>query len=145
MAETEWSPHDAAKMIKGRPDLYGNPRFDVFRRATRFPPYVFATSKNAALVHKVAGVKFRHWVLDHGGHNLLYTAKPPAIAETVCNCSFFLEAKRTRTCVVPKPDAILCGACHGDVRPFGKHGWARAVGLTRAEANVKLGCIVNGY
>jgi hypothetical protein len=56
-----------------------------------------------------------------------------------------LLPERTRTCTIPEPDALLCGRCHGEPATFGKHGKATKAGVKRADAHVKLGCLVNGY
>ena len=111
-------------------------------QAKRHPAYVYAISKNAGLMHKVRDVMIQHYAIVSMGK--LGRLKTPAmIAHTVCGSSFPLLAERTRTCTVPEPDAILCGRCHGEPATFGKHGAKR--GMKRAEAHVKLGCIVNGY
>lgn len=130
-----------AGVIYGRPDFQDH-NFGI-TQAKKFPPYVFSIRGASALVHKVVGVDCRWWKPHY--NKLVYQQRPTMIARTACNYSFFLEGSRTRTCQIPAPDALLCGACHGEERPFGRRGWARKAGITKMSAHVKLGCVVKGY
>lgn len=110
----------------------------------RHPAYVYSIGGNACLMHKVREVTIQWYAIVN--MNRLGRLKQPAMmAQTVCGMSKTLRAERTRTCHIPEPDALLCGRCHGEPATFGKHGSATKAGTKRAEAHVKLGCIVNGY
>lgn len=128
-------------VINGRPDFQDHD-FGV-TSAKKFPPYVFSVSKNAALIHKVVSVEMRWYAPNY--HNLVRLKRPRMIANTACGEFRFLSGDKTRTCLVPAPDALLCGRCHGEVATFGKKGKATQLGITRQQANVKLGCVVKGY
>lgn len=110
----------------------------------RHPAYVYSTNKNACLMHKIRDVEIQWYALVDGG-TMGRLKQPAMIAHTVCGCSRALVPERTRTCHVPFPDSVLCGRCHGEPATFGKHGKGTKAGMKRAEANVKLGCVVNGY
>jgi hypothetical protein len=111
----------------------------------RHPAYVYSINGNACLMHKVRDVTIHWYALIDGGHRMGRLKQPAMIANAVCGMSFALDPKRTRTCAVPEPDSVLCGRCHGEPPTFGKHGAGTKAGLKRAEAHVKLGCIVAGY
>lgn len=132
-------------VIKGRPD-FANRSFGI-TRAKKFPPYVYSSNRMGSLVHKIHHVDLWWWTPDprNGGSDLVRLKRPRMLAHTACGNVRFLTSDRARTCIVPKPDAILCGRCHGDVHTFGKDGWATKAGITRTAANAKLGCIVQGY
>jgi hypothetical protein len=114
--------------------------------AKKFPPYLFSLpQRGGSLVHKIASMS-----LDWYGHakhtrNLVRRRQPRMIATLVCGGFRFVDSKSTRTCVVPAPDALLCGRCHGEPATFGKHGQATKAGIKRTVAGVKLGCVVKGY
>lgn len=110
----------------------------------RHPAYVYSINKNAALMHKVREVEI-HWYAVVSMDKLGRLKQPAMIAHTVCGCLRPLTPDRSRTCAVPLPGSVLCGRCHGEPATFGKHGRAKAEGLTRAKANVNLGCVVAGY
>jgi hypothetical protein len=114
-------------------------------RAQRHPAYVYSIHGNACLMHKVRDVEIQWYALIDGGHRMGRLKQPAMIAHTICNMSKPLDPKRTRTCAVPEPDSVLCGVCHGEPATFGKHGAGTKAGFKRAEAHVKLGCIVAGY
>lgn len=113
--------------------------------AKRFPPYVFSVSKNGCLVHKIALVELRWY--DYYYDVLIKCQRPHMIARTVCGVTRFLEAKRSRTCLIPAPEAVLCGVCHGDGPTFGarKIPDQSARRTARKWASVRLGCAVQGY
>ena len=72
--------------------------------------------------------------------------KQPAMrAHTMCGYSFALTPNRSRTCHVPLPGAVLCGRCHGEPATYAGRRKRTKDGLTKQEAHVKLGCVVNGY
>lgn len=138
--------------------IYGRPDFESWRRGEKFgvtrakkhPPYVFSISGNAALVHKIAYVELHWWrasTLFESGDCLRKNNPPNMVATTVCGASRFLTPARTRTCLIPRPDAIRCTKCFGlpEQSAFGKNGWCTKAGVTRQEAHVKLGCVVEGY
>lgn len=115
-------------------------------KSKRHPAYVYSINKNAVLMHKVDHVEIHFYaVIGPCGSRLGRLKQPAMIARLVCGDFRALTPEKTRTCHVPEPDSILCGACHGQPRPFGKDGWARKSGVKKSEAHVKLGCVVNGY
>jgi hypothetical protein len=111
----------------------------------RHPAYVYSINRNACLMHKVSDVTIHWYALIDGGSKMGRLKQPAMIAHTVCGMSKSLTPERTRTCHIPLPDSVLCGRCHGEPATFGKHGKGTKAGLKRSEANVKLGCVVNGY
>lgn len=134
---------DDPYVIHGRPD-FANPEFGI-TRAKKHAPYVFSIRGLSCLVHKVAYVEIRWFNYGPGGHTLIRTDTPKMIANTVCGYHFFLEAKRSRTCQIPDPAAVLCGRCHGEVATFGKDGPAQQAGISKQAAHIALGCAVKGY
>jgi hypothetical protein len=126
--------------IEGRPDLADH-SFGITKVA-KFPKYVYSTAGNAMLVHKVASVDAYWYEEDYG--RLLRLETPKLIARTACNMSCFIHLPRNNRkfkavmCEIPKPDAVLCGACHGEPRPFGKHGKPPC---TKEMAKIRLGCL----
>lgn len=133
-----------APIIEGRPD-FGRPYGYGITHAKKHPPYVFSIRGVSCLVHKIARVELHWYRVGRDGSCLVKLKKPVMIAITNCQCHYRLEPSCSRTCHVPSPDAMLCGFCHGEPRPFGKHGAATKAGIKRQEAHVKLGCMVNGY
>ncbi len=111
-------------------------------KATRHPKYVFSTNKSACLMHLVAEMEIQHYALIAGGSKYGRLKQPAMIARSVCSYNFLLTNGRARTCTVPKADAVLCGACHGQPRPFRRGGKSTA---EKVAARVKLGCEVAGY
>lgn len=139
--------YDREPTIHGRPDIEGNPRFG-WTEAKRFPPYVYGRRTQASLVHRVAGVDLQWYGVSRSGHALTRLDTPQAFARTVCGMTFFLHTRVARrscvTCVVPAPDAVLCGRCHGQAPTFGRGGEGTKAGLTRRAAHLRLGCVVEG-
>ncbi len=130
-------------IIRGRPDFL-EPDFGVTHLA-KVPRYVYATCRNAMLVHKVARVE-AHWYEARYDH-LLRLDNPKLVAKSVCGQIFFIHLPydrkkfRASLCEVPATNAVLCGRCHGRVATFGKHNsWP----CTKEIAKVRLGCIVRG-
>jgi hypothetical protein len=132
-----------AAVIHGRPDF--SDRDFGKTRASKHPPYVFGLRGVSCLVHKIAYVELHWWRVAGHGEKLVKMKRPVMIAVTPCAQSFRLEGRICRTCRVPSPDALLCGRCHGEGATFPKRGRAYKSGLTRHEAHVKLGCVVQGY
>lgn len=130
-----------ADIVSGRPD-FAEPSFGV-TVAKKHPPYVFSIRGASCLVHKILRVEMQWYRISSRG--LVKMKRPVLIAQTCCAQSFWLDPDISRTCVMPNPDALLCGRCHGEGATFPKNGRAYKSGLTRTEAHVKLGCVVNGY
>lgn len=110
----------------------------------RHPAYVYSINKNSCLMHRIIRVEIQ-WYAIVSMHKLGRLKQPAMIAITACGCSRALTPDRSRTCHIPFPGAVLCGRCHGEPATFGKDGKGTKAGLKRAEAHVKLGCVVNGY
>ncbi len=129
-----------AIVIEGRPD-FGNWDFGV-THAKKFPKYVYSqAASNGCLIHKIASVELRWWEAEFD--HMVRRDKPKMIAHTVCGVSKFLTYGLRRgialTCAVPKPDAVLCGRCHGESPNFPRkspESW-----IKRRAAKLKLGCI----
>lgn len=140
----------APVIIDGRPDLDAwrdGRRFGV-SRVSRFPPYVYSTRRNAALVHRVAYVEAHWWEPVGAGHALRRLDRPRLVAHCVCNQVLFLHRTRRHdrgpaatTCLVPAPDALLCGRCHGAVPTFGRGGPLEGDREARRAADATLGCL----
>ena len=129
--------------IEGRPD-FGNHSFGQTVLA-KHPKYVYSTSRGAMLIHKVLYVK-AYWY-EPMYDRLLRLETPKLVAVANCQQAFFIHLPRDRRkfrasfCEVPKPDAVLCGACHGEPRPFGKRGKPPC---SKELAKIRLGCSVRG-
>jgi hypothetical protein len=144
MSETVFEEDE--NIIYGRPDFEANMRGEKFgvTRAKKHPPYIYSISANSALIHKIAYVEMHWWQassIKSSGDCLRRLHKPRLIARTVCGMNKFMTADRSRTCTIPRPDAVRCGKCHGFDAPFGKEGWATKAGVKKSEAYVKLGCV----
>ncbi len=110
--------------------------------ARRHPAYVYSTSRQAALMHRVDRVEIHHYAIV--GMSKIGRLKVPAmIAITVCGGIHKLRGTRSRTCTVPLPGAVLCGRCHGQAATFGKGGALE--GQKRTQFGPRLGCEVAGY
>lgn len=112
--------------------------------AKTFPPYVF--SRRGALLHKLVEVEL-HWYQPVSNAPNARLEKPKALGRTACGMTFFLAyggdtKKRAhgQTCVLPKPDAVLCGRCNGD-QPTFRRGPNRTPAVTWRDAKAKLGCV----
>ena len=127
--------------VEGRPD-FANHSFGI-TRLKDYPKYVYGMAGNALLVHKVAYVE-AYWY-EPQYDRMLRLETPKLIARSVCNCSFFIHLPHARKkfkavmCEIPKPDAVLCGACHGQPRPYGKNGTPPC---SKELAKIQLGCLV---
>lgn len=115
--------------------------------AKKYPPYVFSIRGVSCLVHKVQCVELHWWRIAGHGDKLVKMKRPVMVARTCCSTWFMLMPTTARTCRIPAPDALLCGRCHGEGASFPKraNGKDYKHGLTRSEAHVKLGCVVQGY
>lgn len=130
-------------IVDGRPDL----RDHTFgkTRIKKHPKYVYSTSGGAMLVHRIKYVT-AYWYDTHYSH-LIRRQTPKLVAKSFCQNSFFLNLPKQKNkfsavaCEIPAPDAVLCGACHGQPRPFGKYGKPPC---TKELAQVRLGCLVRG-
>lgn len=114
-------------------------------KAKRHPAYVYSINRNGCLMHKVVEVELHWHALVDGGSKLGRLKQPAMIARTVCGVHRLLTPERSRTCHIPLPDSVLCGRCHGEEATFAGRRKTTKSGLTKQEAHVKLGCIVNGY
>lgn len=139
-----------AAVIDGRPDFHDRGMtghgFGV-TLAKKHPPYVFGLRGASCLVHKVRRVELGWWRVSRDGHKLVKLKRPVMTAYTHCGYYFRLDSDVARTCHMPNPNALPCGRCLGEGAVFPKraNGRSKHSGLTRAEAHVKLGCIMNGY
>jgi hypothetical protein len=122
----------------GRPDFPGWNRFGITEAKT-FPKYVYSANKMGFLMHKIAKVELHWWEACDGGERLVRRDKPRMIAHTVCGDSRFLEPGRAHTCCLPKPDAVLCGRCHG--RPATFRG-RKENEVSKQFAKDHLGCFI---
>jgi hypothetical protein len=139
--KNQW-PGPDVPIVEGRPD-FANTRFGV-TRAKKHPAYVFSTTVNSSLIHKIAHVDLHWYEVVHNGHALARRKEPFMIAHTVCGQTKFLNRQRSKTCEIPAPDAILCGRCHGEPATFGPDGAGTKAGITRHTGFLKLGCAVQG-
>jgi hypothetical protein len=130
--------------IEGRPDFEDRGFGKTYLK--RFPPYVYSLL-GGMLVHKVLNVEAQWYQAARskarpGGTCLERLASPRLTIHTVCGYSFYagreFKRKRSQSCAVPKPGAVLCGRCHGTGPVFGK---GLAVRETRREdARSRIGC-----
>ncbi len=129
--------------IEGRPD-FANHDFG-HTEIKKFPPFVYSLSLNGMLVHKVSHVTASWYEAQYD--RMLRLDTPKLVATTVCGYFFFIHLPRDKKtfkaslCEIPKPDAVLCGRCHGEPASFGKHGKASC---SKRVARVRLGCLVRG-
>lgn len=81
--------------------------------AKKFAPYVYSANGMGCLIHKVAEVSIHWW--EYEMNWLVKRDVPVMIAQTVCGMHKRIETGRMRSalCAVPKPDAVICGKCHG--------------------------------
>ncbi len=116
-------------------------------RSRRHPAYVYSINKNACLMHKIAEIEIDWYALIGDGSQMGRLRQPAMVAHTVCGTSKILTPDRSRTCHIPFAHSELCGRCHGHGTTFPRvsKGRSKMTGRTRQEANVTLGCIVNGY
>ena len=122
---------------EGRPDFPGWKRFGI-TKAKHFPPYVYSANKMGLLIHKIADVDLYWWEPCDGGERLVRRTAPKMIAHTICNQSKYLKPGKAHTCAIPRPDAILCGRCHGETPTFARNKPAK---VSKQYARDHLGCI----
>lgn len=104
-------------------------------------PYVYATSRNACLIHKIDHVRLQWWACGPRGAYLVRLQSPRMIAVTNCQQWMSLDGTKAKACALPRPDAVLCKRCHGEGTNF-PHG--RSHEVPKALAKIKLGCIASG-
>jgi hypothetical protein len=104
--------------------------------AKTFLPYVYSTSRNAALVHRVLRVQVRWW--DCAMTHMLRRQSPILIVECACGMFFRINGAKAKMCEIPKPDAVLCGACNGKGRNFPRR---RPADIPLSLAKIRIGCI----
>jgi hypothetical protein len=122
-------------VVEGRPD-FSIRDFGV-TIAKRHPPYVY--SPIGALIHKVALVRM-HWY-DAKGDYLERLQHPKLIIVTICHQHFFPKKHGKPwavMCELPRPNACLCGPCHGQLPTWGRDSNPT---VTRDEARRLLGCV----
>lgn len=108
-------------------------------RAKKHPKYVHGKIGMSALLHKIAYVDMQWYDYDY---NFIYRLKHPILmAHTNCGMFWRLEAGRGNTCEMPAPETVLCAACHGEGRNFGKQGKTK---VSKRQAKDSLGCIAEG-
>lgn len=122
---------------EGRPDFPGTNRFGI-TRAKHFPKYVYSANKMGCLIHKIAHVELHWWEPCDHGVRLVRRHQPRMIATTICGSNKFIEPSRAHTCAVPRPDAVLCGRCHGEPAIFPRNAPHK---VTKEFARDHLGCI----
>jgi hypothetical protein len=123
---------------EGRPDFPGWNRFGI-TKAKSFPPYVYSANKMGMLIHRVAAVEVHWWEPCDGGERLVRRHRPSMIAITVCGQHKFLKPGRAHACILPRPDAVLCGKCHGQAATFRGHEEHE---VSKQYARDHLGCMV---
>jgi hypothetical protein len=123
--------------IEGRPDLGPKPRFEYWKPVKKWLPYVHSTTANSCLIHKVECAEIRWYEPCYGFLQRLQ--HPQLLARTVCGRSVFLTngKKSGKMCIVPDPNAVLCGRCHGELPTFSKRRKDR---ILRKWAHDHLGC-----
>lgn len=130
-------------IVEGRPDLPGfggDARFGI-TRAKSHAKYVYGTSSNACLLHKIMHVEM-HWYTPGGcGDHLVRLSSPWMGATSMCGQFFSIGGTKAKTCELPRPDTVLCGRCHGEGPIFGKNQEHK---ITRRQAKDRLGCIASG-
>ena len=123
-------------IIHGRPD-FADKRFG-HTTVKKFPKYVYSSNGNGLLIHKVLRVEARWYDVVPAG--LLRRHTPHLTAISVCGQYFYINHGKGYgvACEMPKPDAVLCGRCHGTGPVFRKN----PVDIEkRRDAHRKLGCI----
>ena len=132
-------------IIPGRPDLewyrsrQGKQPF--YTKAKKFPKYVHGVRGNSALIHTIAYVDMDWCQVGGNGSYLIKLDSPIMHATAICGTHFRLSSKSGVTCEIPKPDAVMCGRCNGEMPPFSKRNPNR---LDIKAAKKELGCIVEG-
>jgi hypothetical protein len=107
--------------------------------AKKFPPYVYSANGTGCLIHKVQHVQINWWTRDW--NYLIRLDTPVMIAQTICGMHKRIEPGRMRSalCALPKPEAVLCGKCHGQPANFPRKNPESKAQRRIAKRN--LGCI----
>jgi hypothetical protein len=100
--------------------------------------YVYGTGGGNCLVHRINYVKLCWWTTSPTGAHLVRLENPRMIAECFCGRTLFLDSTKAKMCEIPKPDAVLCAACHGEGRNFPK---GKPHKVSRELAKIRIGCI----
>lgn len=125
-------------IVKGRPDFQDH-KFGV-TRALKHPTYVFGNGAGL-LVHKILYVELQWYDVGPPGDHLVRRNDPKISIHTCCGQVFFYGERRGKQpstmCEMPRPEAILCGRCHGEGPIFGKGKEWR---VSKKDAKNALGC-----
>lgn len=105
----------------------------------RFKKYVYSTSSNGCLIHRVREVKLRWW--DYSYHYLMRRRSPVICATTNCGINYFISGTKAKFCDIPAPDAVLCAMCHGEGRNFPR---GRDHKVSKELAKIRKGCMEEG-
>lgn len=130
--------------VMGRPD-FRNHSFGK-TEIEKHPKYIYSSSMNGMLIHKVSYVEAHWYEVADGGEKLLRLESPKLIGVSVCGQHFFIHLPRAKRnqkfraamCEIPKPDAVMCGRCHGEVATFGKRGNPPC---SKEMARIRKGCL----
>lgn len=102
--------------------------------AKKFPPYVYSTM--GALIHRVEGVTMR-WYELISMDRMVRLDRP--LLYYRCFCGMNVYGWRAGVCMIPDPNAVLCGRCHGRGATI-KGRW-KGGSVTFREAKLRRGCI----
>jgi hypothetical protein len=105
----------------------------------KHPKYVHGKIGMSSLLHKIDYVEMRWY--DYDWDYFLRLKNPILTARTVCGMLWRLEVGKGTTCEIPNPDTVLCAACHGEGRNFGRNGKTK---ITKRQAKDRGGCIAHG-
>ena len=137
--------HGKDNVIWGRPDLdwyrsgRGEPQ-PMVSRAKRFPKYAYGRLGFACLLHKIIYVDLRWYDVGESGEFLFRVNRPHMTAHCACGQMVYLDSKHGNSCEIPKPEAVLCGRCHG-TGPIWPKNRNTDVAITKQLAKVRLGCV----
>jgi hypothetical protein len=112
----------------------------------RFPPYVYSLL-GGMLIHRVLRVEAQWYEpASPYGECLERLESPRLTIHAACGQVFYAgtgkRARRSQTCVLPKPGAVPCGRCVGTGPVFGR-GLAELTVLRR-DARRRIGCVMDG-
>lgn len=124
---------------EGRPDFGRSGSFGT-TNAKRFPPFVYGTTGNSCLIHRVDRVALRWYEVAKRGECLQRLMSPRMTVFSVCGYMFHPSVRKANLCEIPLAGAVHCGRCNGDIPTFRK-GREKT---TRQYARVHLGCVVEG-
>jgi hypothetical protein len=100
--------------------------------------YVYGTGRNNCLIHRISHIKLRWWTPGPEGGYLVRLQSPIMAAVCICGRYIRLSDASGKMCELPKPDAVLCGMCHGKGRNF-PHNQKHEVPASLAK--IRIGCI----